>query len=300
MLVALAWPLTAAAEGNDFYVGLLHRGISHFDAGQYEAGEKELRIAAFGLVDAIPEFETAQVYLAIAGDRLHIEADARRAAQRVIAADRVERRFGSLTLPANIRKDFDAIASKLLTSDQYAFLRGSPSSAAPSTPAPAAPVPVAPAQPTTNPKSPPLPAPTPAPVPAPQPRPQVSSQPPTPAPVVNVNSQMALADKAIDRNDLAGARAIYGKIVTQPGLDHGTLIRLGEQSYRARDFATAIRAFSRSGFNSNEQPYRYYYAVALYETGEHAAAKRELALALPAIEVTPDVAAYRAKIEAAR
>ena len=111
---------------------------------------------------------------------------------------------------------------------------------------------------------------------------------------------MAAADQALNRNDLATARKIYEQIAAQPGLNHATLIHLGEQSYRARDFATAARAFSRSGFNTNEAPYRYYYAVALYETGQSAAAKRELSQALPYIEVTPDVAAYRTKIENAR
>lgn len=299
--VVLALPLCAATP-DDFYVSLLHRGIGHVDAGQYETAEKELRIAAFGLVDSIPLFETAQVYLTITGDKLHSEADSRRALARIIVADRVDRRFGSLDLPAKVRADFDQIASKLLTSDQYAFLKASPS-AAPAAPAMApqhssAPPPV-PQPVVTNPKppppvavakpkpAPPKPAPTPVPV-------------PTPAPTFNTAAQMALADQALNRNDLGSARRIYDQVVTQPGLDHATLIHLGEQSYRARDFATAARAFSRSGFNTSEAPYRYYYAVALYETGQTAAAKRELGLALPYIEVTPDVAAYRDKIAAAR
>lgn len=304
IFLALALPLSAANEANDFYVALLHRGIGHVDAGQYETGEKELRIAAFGLVDSIPNFERAQVYLAIAGDRMKNEADSRRAAQRIIAADRIERRFGSLDLPAKVRADFDQIASKLLTSDQYAFLKGSPS-AETGTPAmtpqhSSAPV-LVPPQPVPIPKPPPVAVPTPTPVPQSRTQPAPPPKPtPTPAPVFNVNAQMATADKALERNDLPAARKIYDQILAQPGLDHRTLVHLGEQSYRARDFATAARSFGRSGFNSNEAPYRYYYAVALYETGQSAAAKRELAQAIPYIEMTPDVAAYRAKIENAR
>jgi len=300
---ALALPAFAATDANDFYVSLLHRGISHVDAGQYEAADKELRIAAFGLVDTIPLFETAEVYLAISGDKQHSEADSRRALQRVIVADRVERRFGSLDLPAKVRADFDQIASKLLTSDQYAFLKASPSATPPapvmtpqhsSAPAPA------PQPAPANPKPPPVAAavnPTPVPKRTPSP---VPAPVPASAPTVNVSSQMALADQAFNRNDLVGARKMYGQIAAQPGLDHATLIHLGEQSYRARDFATAARAFARSGFNSSEAPYRYYYAVALYETGQIAAAKSQLEQALPYIEVTPDVAAYRDKIEKAR
>jgi len=288
----------AATDANDFYVNLLHRGIAQVDAGQYEAADKELHIAAFGLVDTIPLFETAEVYLAITGDKLHSEADSRRALQRVIVADRVERRFGSLDLPAKVRAEFDQIASKLLTSDQYAFLKASPS-ATPPTPAitpqhSSAPAPV-PQPAVANPSPPPVAAAHPAPVPKRSPPPV-----PAPAPTSNVNAQMALADQAFNRNDLAAARKIYGQIASQPGLDHATLIHLGEQSYRARDFATAARAFARSGFNSSEAPYRYYYAVALYETGQPAAAKAQLEQALPYIELTPDVAAYRDKIANAR
>jgi len=311
MWVVLAVPLFAATpDANDFYLNLLNRGIGHVDSGQYEAAENELRIAAFGLVDSIPQFETAEVYLAIAGDKLHSEADSRRALQRIIVADRVERRFGSLDLPAKVRADFDQIASKLLTSDQYAFLKASPSA---STTAPAAapqhssaPAPIPQPAVTNNPTPPPVPVAQPVAAPPPKPAPKHSPAPvpsvpaPAPAPVVNVSAQMALADQALNRDDLAGARKLYDQIAGQPGLDHATLMHLGEQSYRARDFATAARAFSRSGFHTGEAPYRYYYAVALYETGQPAAAKRELEQALPYIEVTPDVAAYRDKIENAR
>jgi hypothetical protein len=331
MCAGMAWPLAAANDANDFYKSLLQRGIGHVDGGQYETGERELRIAAFGLVDAIPEFETAQVYLTIVGDRLHSEADARRALQRIIAADRVQRRFGSLSLRPRVRAEFDLIASKLLTSDQYAFLKASPTAEAGTTTMTpqhsSAPAPV-PQPASSNPKPPPVaaptpapmtPAPAPAPLPAPVPRPapapvkqasrpkpqptrpQPTPQPPTPtpAPVLDVNA-MATADKAVDNNDLAGARKIYDRLASDPSLDHATLIHLGMQSYRARDFATAVRAFGRSGFTAPEAPYRYYYAVALYETGQPAAAKRELSQALPYIEVTPDIAAYRDKIENAR
>jgi len=48
-----------------------------------------------------------------------------------------------------------------------------------------------------------------------------------------------------------------------------------------------------------EEPYRYYLAVACYETGQYGAAKRELASVLPFIEVTPDVALYQSRIAAA-
>jgi len=75
---------------------------------------------------------------------------------------------------------------------------------------------------------------------------------------------------------------------------------IAEGLTRARDFGGAVKAFTRVGvFRSGEEPYRYYYAIALYETGNYRAAKRELAAALDFIELTPDVQRYRARIESA-
>jgi tetratricopeptide (TPR) repeat protein len=81
-------------------------------------------------------------------------------------------------------------------------------------------------------------------------------------------------------------------------LPHATLLKTAEDLYRANDFRGAVAAFERAGaFAKGEEPYRYEYAVALYESGRHRDAKRELAAALPFIEKTPEIERYRAKIE---
>jgi tetratricopeptide (TPR) repeat protein len=116
----------------------------------------------------------------------------------------------------------------------------------------------------------------------------------------DVTKRLDAADAALSRSDLLGARTIYRDLVDAPGLDHATLVRIGEGAYRARDFDTTIHAFERAGgFRKGEEPYHYYLAVALYETGRYTPAKRELAAALPYIEITRDVAHYRAKINGA-
>ena len=95
-------------------------------------------------------------------------------------------------------------------------------------------------------------------------------------------------------------RSLYRGIVDAPQLTHANALRAAEGAYRSRDFATAVRAFQRAGsIGKGEEQYHYYYAVALYETGLYAEAKRELRAALPYIEVTPDVARYQTKIEGA-
>jgi tetratricopeptide (TPR) repeat protein len=68
--------------------------------------------------------------------------------------------------------------------------------------------------------------------------------------------------------------------------------------YRARDFEGALAAFAKlAPLRRGEEPYHYYMAVAFYETGQYARAKAELTAAVPFIEITPDVARYRTKID---
>lgn len=102
----------------------------------------------------------------------------------------------------------------------------------------------------------------------------------------------------MNSGNLIDARRFYRELLAAPGLDHDTLIRIAEGLYRSRDFSGALSAFNRVGvLRRGEEPYRYYIAVAAFETGDTARAKKELAAALPYIEITPDVARYRSKIE---
>lgn len=116
-LIAAA-PLRAATV-NEFYASLLKRGVDHVKAGAYEAGANELKLAAFGLIDSVELYQTAQVYLAIASQHLNRETQARAAAGRVVSAERIEAHYGALALPDNVRKEFETIAQKLLTASQW-------------------------------------------------------------------------------------------------------------------------------------------------------------------------------------
>jgi hypothetical protein len=115
-----------AATGNDFYASLLKRGIDHVTAGAYEAGAGELKLAAFGLVNSVEYYQTAQVYLAIAGQHLNREPQTRAAATRVIAAERIEPHYAKLALPEKVRKEFEAVAQKVLTAAQFETLTRHP------------------------------------------------------------------------------------------------------------------------------------------------------------------------------
>ena len=60
---------------------------------------------------------------------------------------------------------------------------------------------------------------------------------------------------------------------------------------------TSASASKFGTFAKGEEDLRYYNAVVLYETGQYVDAQKELACALPFIQLTDDVARYRTKIE---
>jgi tetratricopeptide (TPR) repeat protein len=348
-------PVAALASGEEFYERLFQRGMTHFAAADYVAAYTELRNAAFGFVEMVDRFETAQVYACLAAHRIGNEANARDSLARIASAEKIQPHFRSVQIPADVRAEIVKLASTLLTEQEAKLLgeagtrdeglgkagtrdegRGKTASTDPApmpqpvspapqpqkpAPQPALPQPKAPAPqpiapmpqpvaPAPQPKAPaPQPiVPTPQPIsPAPQPQKPVP-QPVTPQPLVPRPSSLPpsslpsldQAQRAIDDGDLGRARSIYTSLLNGPALPHDAALRLAEGLYRVRDFAGAARAFARAGaIGSGEERYHYYFAVALYETGKYADAKRELAAALPYITMTPDVARYRAKIEGA-
>jgi hypothetical protein len=310
----------SAAPGDEFYQRLYQRGMAHFAAADYAAAFTELRNAAFGFVEQVDQFETAQAYATIAAHRLGHDSDARDSLMRIVAAEKIQPHFRSVKLPDELRTEVDTVAATLLTS-QEATLLGVPAElqkAAATKPAVVVPTPTKrPNVAVTAPRddrevdaAPPVPKPAPA-TPAPQtvtpkkaaPRPvDPPPQPlPSPQPVVkSADTSLADAGRAADDGDLTRARSIYNTVLNGPALTHPQELRLAEGLYRVHDFAGAAQSFRRAGtFGQGEEKNRYEYAVALYETGHYREAKRELAAALPYITVTPEVARYRAKIERA-
>lgn len=309
-----------ASTATDFYLELLRRGTAEVDAGRFETAVTPLRLAAFGLIDSIEHYEIAQTYLAVAFDKLGKQEDARRSALRVVTAEGIERRFATLRLPATVRTAFGTVARKVLSSADAATLMTppQPSTGPPntSTIGPNGPgrAPVVPPAQTVQGNGSARPAPQqetrtvgfpeparkdPPKVAAPQKRPEPPTAP-RPQPV-DVPSRIAAGERALAAANLTEARRVYREVLAATSLDRASLIRIGEGLYRARDFAPALTAFRRLGaLREGEDVYRYYMAVAFYETADYGAAKRELAAALPFIEVTPDVERYRVKIEGAR
>lgn len=346
MALAVALPVLAATP-SEFYVAMLRKGVVAYDAGKFDAATSPLRVAAFGLVDSVEHYQTAHVYLALSFDRLGNAEQARDSARRVVAAERISAKYGSLTLPADARANFQALARRSLTEADLAILGRSTRNVTAQPPPqqqqqtappvqttqtqtvttqPPPPVVTPPAQTsqtqtqtqTTQPNGttttkPPVttttpvvekPAPQPAAqtppttitaTPPPKPKPQAA---PAVKPPVNVAARITAAEQALTQARLSDARAIYRELLDANNLQRAEILRVAEGFYRARDFANALRAFDKLGaLRRDEQPYRYYIAVALYETAQYTKAKEELTAVLPFIEETPDVSRYRVKIE---
>ncbi|HYC62498.1 MAG TPA: hypothetical protein VEK79_23305 [Thermoanaerobaculia bacterium] len=104
------------------------------------------------------------------------------------------------------------------------------------------------------------------------------------------------AEALADEGEVAAATRIYTRLTTSAAREVVAAAAVG--LYRTAAYRDAVEAFRRLGaLARGEEDLHYYYAVALYEAGDYANARRELACALPFIEVTEEVARYRVKIE---
>jgi len=138
----------------------------------------------------------------------------------------------------------------------------------------------------------PLPAPVPAPVPASAP----IVAPSTPPPVIDPTLDQAASLATNNQPDQA--RRVYLALLNQANVSRQTIAEAARGLYRLGAFADAVEAFRNLGtFNRGEEDLRYYNAVSLFEIGHYEDAKKELACALPYIQITSDVARYRDKIQ---
>jgi len=114
--VAIGFALMFAIPcgANEFYTNLLERGKAEFQTGQMDEAAKLLRIASFGLLDSLAQYETAQVYLAIAQDRLGNEVDARQSITNVFRAEQIEPTYRTLDLSPAVRSAFEKIIARLM------------------------------------------------------------------------------------------------------------------------------------------------------------------------------------------
>jgi len=103
-----------------FYETRFQSGVIDFNRAAYARAVEELRIAAFGRVDDIPAYETAEIYLSVANDKLNRVEDARIAAVKVTQAEQISPAYTALKLPPDVRTAFESLLPALLTREQLA------------------------------------------------------------------------------------------------------------------------------------------------------------------------------------
>lgn len=233
-----------------FYRNLMQRGITDISHGNDMRGVNELRIAAFGLIDELPLYQTAEVYLALASDRLGRQPDARAGALKVLSAERVEPTYESLTLDPATRTAFEQLLPKLLSREQLASVPAFASLAPAAKPSQSKPhfEPVPPGKVITADKVPerpqsevavvPPPALTPEPPapparkePVPEPRPLVSQTKPEPVAPATTSAQSAVRPKS-EPVPAPGARAAEADPAAK-------LASQAQASYLAGDYGKA-------------------------------------------------------------
>jgi tetratricopeptide (TPR) repeat protein len=119
VVVIFAAPLRAQGPST-FYTTLLERGLADAKIGNWKAAAQELRIAAFGLIDDLPRYQTAHVYGAIASERLGQFDEARNAAEKVVIAERISRAYTTLQLDPATRSAFESLVAKYVTAERLA------------------------------------------------------------------------------------------------------------------------------------------------------------------------------------
>ncbi len=114
----------------------------------------------------------------------------------------------------------------------------------------------------------------------------------------NLIAALRQAELQASKGNIEEANNTYVRVLSAPDVSRETVAAVATGLYRTGDFTDALRAFQRLGtFGRGEEDLRYYKAVALYETGRYDEAKKELACALPYLQMSDEVLRYRAKIE---
>jgi tetratricopeptide (TPR) repeat protein len=153
----------------------------------------------------------------------------------------------------------------------------------------------------------PAPAVAPAPQPAPPPvavkespalEPETVPVPVAPALPPIIDPTLDQAASLAANGQPVQARRVYLALLNASNVSRATIAAVAQGLYRLADYSDAVEAFRNLGtFSRGEEDLRYYNAVSLFETGRYDDAKKELACALPYIQITTDVARYRDKIQ---
>jgi len=311
--------LVAATAGaaNPFYVKLLDRGLASAHAGKNAEAVRQLRIAAFGLLDDVALYEVAQVHIALASEKLKDAESVRIAADKLVKAERVKASYASLQLDAPTRASFDKLVRReidpVLLADLAAFSTKPKANTPP--PVQLAKQPIAKQQPKPQPqvvigaKEPSPPPVTPVvtkksiEISVPPPAPPATSKKqvqaaPQPKQSPEIAAKLADARRLLNEGSMIAARQTYLALAERKDLDRAQLLEVGKGLNQAGAWQESASTYQRAQpFRAGDEMHMFYEAVNRYELGELNVARTLLKRALPALPASREVLLYRPKIE---
>lgn len=271
LVAVISFAAAVPGFGQNLYSARFDSGVADFNRGDYAAATDALRVAAFGFIDDLARYETAEIYLAVASERLGRRNDALLAATKVIEAEAVRPIYTTLPILPSLRSAFDP----LLRLAQSA-------SPTPKVPMP----PTAPNVAATVKKSEVVAAP-----------PKAAPAPPPVTVVPTVSDQIAAAEKLLAAGNIVGSRTELRRIAGIANLE-----RAERQSLARALSQTALYVESSAQYRKTyplkpgEESHMFYEAVNRYELGDYGLARALISRALPALPQTPPILAWRDRI----
>lgn len=301
--------LAAQAAPHPFYLRMLERGASNVQLGRNEEAIKELKIAAFGLVNDVAAYQRAQIYLAIANERSGRPDDARMAATKLLQAERISSAYATIEIDAPTRAAFEKIAASAADPAYLAtipsFRRSAPRevSTVASNSQEALVTQATTEADTTTPggEEVPLAAVEVPPVAQPAPAAEVVVNQPvlTPQVVSAIATRIETASQLASEGKRGAARQEFLAIAGEPMLPRSQMLQVAEGLNRLGAWRESSEAYARSlPWSDGDEPHMFLEAVNRYESGERAAARLLLERALPKLPPSREVAIYRGMIEA--
>jgi hypothetical protein len=310
LLLLLFTAPAARAAGDPFYQSLLRDGQQAFDRKEYAAAARALRLACFGMLDEPRPLAECLSRLALAQDGAGDVEGFRETFRRLTEVEDRFKGYSQAEMTPELRA---ALEARLAARIPAATLAGAPAfRAAPARKGAVATLLVPEKIPEKPPEKSPPKAGAMASAPAAAPPPAHAPATVKPAPVPSSTSAPKPLTDA-EREKLDQARKLLGDRRTAKELRQAfelsrsvadahpdskeAQLLAAEGAYRISRWSDAAIYFRRGGDPGDEEPERLFYmAVALYESGDAAAAAAALRRSLPNLKRTPYVDAYTHKI----
>jgi tetratricopeptide (TPR) repeat protein len=265
-----AFIVGAAGPADDFYLVRLQAGKAEAAAGRHYDAIDDFRIASFGFIDQPALLIEGLARLALVQEAAGRKEDAEATLRRLVE---IERRFdgwGQAELEPETRAAFSTLLTNKLGTEAAKVLE-----------VPVAP-PAPPALPTPNPTAAPTATPT-----------AVSTAPPTSTSAATLAESKNLVTQGRYVENL---RKLVAAVAADPK-DRGLRKALIEGASLTKDWGTAVAQLDLlRPFVDGEEPFMFYGAVALYESGRAVEARELAEKALPRLARSPFVDYYARRI----